>query len=117
MWGRENFCEGNEVRIENIIKTVAFVACSSFFSKQVAVGSCGSGSNDDCGPSIYHQLLCCDMPEYHYENCVQYNGDYGEPMTCKDKTHSDAEILCGACGSGGHRDCEGGVAHEVGSLF
>lgn len=59
------------------------------------------------------QLLCCDMPNYHYEQCVQFNGDFGELLTCKDMTHSDAEILEGACGSGRDPDCEAGSYHEV----
>ena len=48
------------------------------------------------------QILCCDMPEYVYGNCLETQGDFGEQISC-----AEGSILEGICGSGRRADCDG----------
>ena len=84
-YGQMNVCEGNEI----------------------AIGSCGSGKNDDCGSGDWHQLLCCDMPDYVYSDCVDYKGEHGSELSCPELTNDMGSLVEGACGSGLNHDCEG----------
>ena len=54
------------------------------------------------------QILCCDMPEYVYGNCLETQGDFGEQISC-----AEGSILEGICGSGRRADCDGS-SHIVG---
>ncbi|TRY72589.1 hypothetical protein TCAL_03119 [Tigriopus californicus] len=77
---------------------------------EIVVGSCGSGRRDDCDSGQWHQLLCCKMPEYTYENCLEYKGEHGQDISCSQQAHDDSMLLQGACGSGLQHDC-GGTTH------
>ena len=69
------------------------------------VGACGSGRNPDCpNDSIYydnsyHQILCCTVPEFNWNNCESYGSEHGVPNSCLE--HGEVPtILEGTCGSG-----------------
>ena len=109
-YGEDNVCEGNELPI----------------------GSCGSGQNDDCDDGVWEQLFCCDMPDFHYQDCVDYKvfnfikihvcssyngaifhqGDNGQPLSCPEESNDPGLILEGACGSGFQENCDG-FTHSV----
>ena len=75
---------------------------------ELAIGSCGSGKNDDCSSGQWHQILCCDMPDYLYQDCLEYRGEHGQEISCVEKDL----LLEGHCGSGTYSDCDG-VTHIV----
>ncbi len=52
------------------------------------------------------QILCCDIPDYHYENCLDYTGDWGEHISCPERTADDGMVVTAYCGSGGDKDCK-----------
>ena len=51
---------------------------------QVIVGACGAGRYADCPDESWHQILCCSMPNYVYENCQKYGSDHGQLNSCLD---------------------------------
>eukprot|EP00095_Tigriopus_kingsejongensis_P004825 maker-scaffold1088_size63410-snap-gene-0.17 protein:Tk04825 transcript:maker-scaffold1088_size63410-snap-gene-0.17-mRNA-1 annotation:"unnamed protein product" len=78
---------------------------------EIVIGSCGSGKRDDCGSGEWHQLLCCEMPDYTYDNCIDYKGEHGQEISCPEKSNDDSMLLEGSCGSGTWHDCNGGSTH------
>ena len=86
----------------------------------MAIGSCGSGKNDDCDNGQWHQLLCCDMEDYHWQECTEYKSDHGKDLSCPDLLNYNGAILEGACGSGMWSDCQGEthiVSNQYGVKF
>ena len=61
-------------------------------------------------------MLCCAVPEYHYENCLEFSGTYGELLSCPEKAQDDNMIVTGMCTSGQAKDCQG-ESHMVNKAF
>eukprot|EP00095_Tigriopus_kingsejongensis_P005919 maker-scaffold825_size91437-snap-gene-0.15 protein:Tk05919 transcript:maker-scaffold825_size91437-snap-gene-0.15-mRNA-1 annotation:"unnamed protein product" len=73
---------------------------------EIAVGACGSGEDDNCGTGIWHALLCCEMPNYFWQNCIEHRGSHGENLSCPFLTHDPNMLVESQCGSGKNSDCE-----------
>ena len=52
-------------------------------------------------------MLCCAIPDYHYENCLDFSSDYGELLSCPERSGDDNMFVTGMCTSGQTRDCQG----------
>ena len=37
----------------------------------------------DCPGGTVHQIKCCDMEDFYYDNCDTFKSDYGEPIDCR----------------------------------
>ncbi|TRY68410.1 hypothetical protein TCAL_06201 [Tigriopus californicus] len=90
IYGHINQCDGNEV----------------------VVGSCGSGDGRDCN-GLTHQLLCCDLDNFYYSNCLEFYGGYGVHLSCPELTKDPDTMVEAACGSEKGLDCHNGSSHSV----
>lgn len=83
-----------------------------FDLNQVVIGSCGSGGHVDCDGHT-HQLLCCDLDNFVYSDCLEFQGDYGIHLSCPELTKDKDTMVEASCGSEGGRDCHSESAHTV----
>lgn len=79
---------------------------------EVVIGSCGSGGHVDCDGHT-HQLLCCDLDNFVYSDCLEFQGDYGIHLSCPELTKDKDTMVEASCGSEGGRDCHSESAHTV----
>merc|ERR1739845_173682 len=75
-------------------------------------GECGSGTHHDCH-GVAHMAKCCDgtyndLPLVPVDDACywKFTPNWGEKIYCNRKD----EAMFGRCGSGEHKDCEGGNA-------
>ena len=37
----------------------------------------------DCPGGTVHQIKCCDMEDFFYDNCDTFKSDFGESIDCR----------------------------------